>query len=224
MNYLRKLKIKGKGMISIFSLKEVKYKDILNIENLSIQERKVTCIVGESGSGKTTLIKLLNKLISPDTGEIFYNYQSINHIDSIKLRREVVMLPQSPAIFRGTIEDNLLIGLKFSEKPQVSDNKLYEVLKMVNLNKDLTEDAETLSGGEKQRVALGRVILMEPEVLLLDEPSSALDEDTENIIINSLVNYARENNKTLIIVTHSKRVAAIFSDHIIEIKKGKVIS
>ena len=95
---------------------------------------------------------------------------------------------------------------------------------MVNLNKELNENAEKLSGGEKQRVALGRVILMEPEVLLLDEPSSALDEDTEHLIIESLVNYTKENNKTLIMVTHSKKIATHFSDHIIEIKKSTVIN
>ncbi len=208
----------------MFVLKEIKYKDILNINNLNIKSHKVTCIVGQSGSGKTTLLKLLNKLISPDAGEIFYNDQSINDMDSINLRREVVMLPQSPAIFGGSIKDNLLIGMKFSEKIYPSDDKLYEVLKMVNLKKDLTEDAEKLSGGEKQRVALGRVILMGPEVLLLDEPSSALDEDTEHIIIESLVKYTKKNNKTLIMVTHSKKVATHFSDEIVEMKKGMVMN
>ncbi|AKL96567.1 ABC-type transport system involved in cytochrome bd biosynthesis, ATpase and permease component [Clostridium aceticum] len=208
----------------MFLLKEVKYKDILNIESLSIKKHKTTCIVGESGSGKTTLLRLLNKLISYDRGEIFYNNQPLSDIDSIKLRRDVVMLPQAPAIFSGSIKDNLLIGLKFSERPLASDNQLYEVLKLVKLNKELSQDTEKLSGGEKQRVALARVILMNPEVLLLDEPSSALDEDTEHIIIESLVNYTKESDKTLIMVTHSKKVASQFADEIIEIKQGKIIN
>lgn len=208
----------------MFTLKEVKYKDILYIKNLNIKKHKVTCIVGESGSGKTTLLMLLNKLISCDSGEIFYNDNFLSHINSVELRRNVVMLPQSPAIFSGSIKDNLLIGLKFSERPMPSNNELLEVLKLVKLNKDLNLDAEKLSGGEKQRVALGRVILMKPEVLLLDEPSSALDEDTENMIIEALVNYTKENNKTLIMVTHSKKVASQFSDEIIEIKKDLLIN
>ncbi len=208
----------------MFSLKEVKYRDILDIKYLHIKKHGVTSIVGESGSGKTTLLRLLNKLISYNRGEIFYDNQSLNDIDSIELRRNVVMLPQSPAIFSGNIKDNLLIGLKFSEKPLVSDDKLYEVLRLVNLNKNLDDDAEKLSGGEKQRVALGRVILLQPEVLLLDEPSSALDEDTEHMIIEAVVNYTKENNKTLIMVTHSKKIAKHFSDYIIEIKDGTVIN
>lgn len=208
----------------MFKLKNVKYKDILNIKELNIKKSKVTCIVGKSGSGKTTLLRLLNKLISCDSGDIYYNNESIDNINSINLRREVVMLPQSPAIFNGSIKDNLLIGLKFSEKPFLTDDKLIEVLNMVKLNKELTEDANKLSGGEKQRVALGRVILMKPEVLLLDEPSSALDESTEHMIIKSLVNYTKKNNKSLIMVTHSKKIATDFSDEIIEINKGVIVN
>ncbi|ABR47766.1 ABC transporter related [Alkaliphilus metalliredigens QYMF] len=204
----------------MFLFKEVKYKDILNIKALTIKNHQVTCIVGESGSGKTTLLRLLNKLISCDSGEILYQEQSLSAINSVELRRNVVMLPQSPAIFSGSIKDNLLIGLKFSEKQLVSDDKLSEVLKVVKLNKKLDEYAERLSGGEKQRVALARVILMDPEVLLLDEPSSALDEETEHTIIEALVNYTKDNNKTLIMVTHSKKIANHFADEVIEIKKG----
>lgn len=208
----------------MFILKGVKYKNILDIKLLNIKKNKVTCIIGESGSGKTTLLKLLNKLISCDSGEIFYHHQLLNDINTIELRRNIVMLPQSPAIFNGSIRDNLLIGLKFSEKQIVSDDKLFEVLNLVKLNKKLDEDAQKLSGGEKQRTALGRVILMKPEVLLLDEPSSALDEDTEHMIIDSLVNYTKENNKTLIMVTHSKKVASHFADEIIEIRKGTIVN
>lgn len=208
----------------MFLLKNVTYKDILNIQHLSIPKHQVTCIIGESGSGKSTLLKLLNKLVSYDSGEILYNNQSIQTINAVELRREVVMLPQNPAIWAGSIKDNLMMGLTFSNKPGVSDDKLSAVLKMINLNKSLTYDAERLSGGEKQRVALARVILMEPEILLLDEPSSALDESTEHTIIKSLVALTKSTNKTLIMVTHSKQVATRFSDYIIEIKNGHVIN
>ncbi|MDK2821896.1 MAG: UDP-glucose/iron transport system ATP-binding protein [Clostridia bacterium] len=208
----------------MFRLEGVKYKNILDIDKLYIPKNKITCILGKSGSGKTTLLKLLNKLISCTQGEIYYNDRLLKKMDSIELRRNVVMLPQVPAIFPGTVKDNLLIGLKFSEKQLVSDKKIFEILNMVHLNKDLTESAENLSGGEKQRLALARVILMEPEVFLLDEPSSALDEDTEQIIIEKLVRYTKKMNQTLIMVTHSKKIAKTFADNIFEIRKGKVIN
>ncbi|MPN17699.1 Fe(3+) ions import ATP-binding protein FbpC [bioreactor metagenome] len=95
---------------------------------------------------------------------------------------------------------------------------------MVELNKPLEENAEILSGGEKQRLALGRVILMNPEVLLLDEPSSALDEETENLMVAKLASYVKANNKTLVMVTHSKTIALRFSDNIIEISDGKIVN
>ncbi len=208
----------------MFLLKKVKYKHILDISHLNIEKYKVTCIVGESGSGKSTLLRLLNKLISCDSGEIFYNNQPFNTINSIELRRSVVMLPQLPAIFPGTVRDNLVIGLKFAEKPAVDDTKLRQVLNIVHLNKELGDDSDKLSGGEKQRLALGRVILLDPEVFLLDEPSSALDEETERIIIEKLVAYTKETNKTLIMVTHSKKVAQTYSEHLIELNQGKVVN
>ncbi len=207
----------------MFTLKKVKYKDILNIPLLNIKENAVTSIVGESGSGKTTLLKLLNKMITQDSGDIFYKNTSLNEIDSVDLRREVVMLPQTPTIYDGTIKDNLLIGLKFSKKPMATDEELTKVLQTVKLQKDINQDAQNLSGGEKQRLALARVILLNPSVLLLDEPSSALDDETENFIITAVVNFTRSTNKTLIMVTHSKNIAKNFSDEIINISKGSIV-
>lgn len=208
----------------MFRLDNMKYKDILDINELTITEMRVTCIVGESGSGKTTLLRLLNKMISCTQGEIYYNNLPISAIDSIELRRNVIMLPQAPAIYPGSIKDNLLIGLKFSDKPLIPDERLIDVLRMVHLDKPLPENADQLSGGEKQRLALGRVLLMEPTVFLLDEPSSALDEDTETLIIEQLINYTKQNNSTLIMVTHSKKIAQNYADHIVEMKNGKILN
>ncbi len=208
----------------MFLLKNVKYKDILDISNLRIQKNKITSIVGESGSGKTTLLRLLNKLISCDSGEILYRNESLNDIDSIELRRKVVMLPQAPVIFPGNIKDNLLIGLEFAEKPKANDEKLQSVLKRVHLNKELSNESSSLSGGEKQRLALARVMLLEPDVFLLDEPSSALDEETEDNIIEQLVECIKQTKKTLIMIIHSKKVAETYSDNIIEISQGRIIN
>lgn len=206
----------------MFLLKNVKYKNILDILELNIDENKITSIVGESGSGKSTLLKLLNKMISCDSGDIFFKDKSLNILDSISHRRNVVMLSQNIAIFKGNIRDNLLIGLKFSEKDSKSDYELEEVLNFVNLKKSLDENCETLSGGEKQKLALARVVLMDSEVILLDEPSSALDEDNSFFIFEKICEYVKENKKTLIMVTHSKAIANKFSDVIIQIKNGKV--
>jgi len=209
--------------ISIFTLKNVKYKGMLNIDYLEIPEGKITCIVGESGGGKTTLVKLLNNLISCEEGEILYKGTSIETLDPIQLRREIIMLPQTPLIFPGSIKNNLLIGLGFSEKEPVSEKRLNEVLQMIRVNKDLEADASYLSGGEKQRIALARILLMNPEVLLLDEPSSALDEDTEVYVIEKIINYMKERKKSLIMITHSKTLARTFGEKIIVLAEGRII-
>lgn len=206
----------------MFSIRNLKYKDILDIEQVHIPSCKTTFILGQSGSGKTTLLRMLNKLISPTSGEICYENKDIKDINSVDLRRKIVMLPQNPTIYKGTIKDNLLIGLKFSEKDMESDEELKRVLKMVKLNKALEEGTEKLSGGEKQRLALGRVMLLKPEVFLLDEPSSALDESTEGLMVKDIVSYCKREKKTLIIVTHSKALSNEYAEYIIEVENGKI--
>lgn len=207
----------------MYNIKKLGYKEILDINELNIPEGKVTCILGESGSGKTTLLRILNKLISHDRGIVEYNGTNINEIDSVELRREVVMLSQEPGIFKGTIRDNLLIGLRFAQRELVDDEVLRDSLVNVKLNENLDDNSDKLSGGEKQRLALARIILLDPKILLLDEPSSALDDETEELIINRLVDMCRYNSSTLIMVTHSNNLARTYGDNIIILRDGKVI-
>ncbi|MDW7652251.1 MAG: ATP-binding cassette domain-containing protein, partial [Bacillota bacterium] len=207
----------------MFVLKNVQYKGILKIEHLEIPANKVTCIAGESGSGKTTLLRLLNKMISPDEGEVYFLENKLSELDAVQLRRKVVMLSQTPVIFPGTVEENLQLGLRFSEKPDADAGKLLETLRAVRLVKELTDNAEKLSGGEQQRLALARVLLLDPDVFLLDEPSSALDEETEQLVIEKLVQHTRARGKSLVMVTHSKKVAREFADHCINLKDGKIL-
>lgn len=208
----------------MFRFQDVLFKDIIDIKSLTIPSNKIVCITGESGGGKTTLLKLLNKIISPDSGEIFYLDTPLEELDSINLRRKVIMLPQNPAIYNGTVKDNLLIGLKFSEKTIENEDMLLSSLQSARLNKKLDESIDNLSGGEKQRLALARVLLLNPDVFLLDEPSASLDEETERIIIENLVAQCKQNSKSIIMVTHSNKVASTYSDLIIRIDKGRVIN
>lgn len=207
----------------MFILKNVKFKNILDIDYLYIEKGKVTSILGQSGSGKTSLIKLLNKMISKDSGEILYKNKNLEDYDPIDLRRSVLMLGQNPAIFQGNIKDNLEIGFKFQEKKPIGQKEMIEALEKVGLKKELEQETDKLSGGEKQRLALARIILLDPEVLILDEPSSALDEKTADLVIKNTVNWVKEKNKSLIMVSHSKKIAKKYSDKIIFIKDGKIL-
>lgn len=196
----------------MFELKNIQYKNILRLEELNFEKGKITILTGESGSGKTTLLKLLNHLISPDQGTVLYKGKDVREMDPVLLRREVVMLQQMPAIFPGTVRDNLVLGLKFSEKHIPDNHTLEEALHTVHLEKNLDETSENLSGGEKQRLALARVLLMDAEVYLLDEPSSALDDETADEVISSFIQHGKQKQKTMVMVTHSKRIAERYGD------------
>jgi putative ABC transport system ATP-binding protein len=208
--------------MKIFELKDIKFKSILDVPYLSFDEGKVTTLLGKSGGGKTTILRLLNKMISPCSGQVLYNGTDLESLNSVNHRRNVVMLSQNPIIFQGNIRDNLNTALKFQEKPEKSDDELKDVLDRLELTKGLDENAYKLSGGEKQRLALGRILLLDSEVYLFDEPSSALDDHTEEFIIDMLVKHVKTTKKTAIMVTHSRTMANKYSDVTIGIAGGHI--
>jgi putative ABC transport system ATP-binding protein len=208
--------------MKLFELKNIKYKHILDIPEISFEKGKITTLQGKSGGGKTTILKLLNKMISPCSGDVLYNGSNLADINSVEHRRNVVMLSQNVILFPGTIADNLNIALKFQDKELANDQKLKDILKQLELNKKLDEDAHSLSGGEKQRLALGRILLLNPDVYMFDEPSSSLDDATEEFIIDLLTSHVKEKKKTAIIVTHSKDMAKKHSDIIFEVENARV--
>jgi putative ABC transport system ATP-binding protein len=208
----------------MFKLEKIKFKDILDIEEILLEENMVTAILGSSGGGKTTFLKLLNNMITADQGTVIYRGKEIESYDPVSLRREVVMLPQDPKIFKGTIKDNFIKTEKITNNGNSKSLNYNELLQKVSLTQNLDDTADNLSGGEKQRLALARVMLLEPKVLLLDEPSSSLDKKTEEKIIKMVVDYVRKNDRTLIMVTHSPEIAEKFADKIINIEKGKIIN
>jgi putative ABC transport system ATP-binding protein len=205
-----------------FQLQEVRFKDVLAIEGLQIDACKVSAVVGPSGGGKTTLLRILNRMTTPDSGRVLYFGESVEDIDPVHLRRKVVMLTQMPVIFAGTVKENLLIGCRLAEKEEPGADAVQAIMSRVGLEKELSADAARLSGGEKQRVALARVMLMEPEVMLLDEPSASLDEETEVRIFDLVTEFCCERCKTLIMVTHSEKGFTGYYDTLIRIRDGRV--
>lgn len=207
----------------MFTLENVRYLNILDVPTLTLGQHPITTIVGESGSGKTTLLRLLNKMISPTTGVITFKGQDITNMDSLILRRKVPMLSQNTLMFEGDLEHNLQQGRLLSEKQKASKEQLQNILTAVHLNKPLTQDINNLSGGEKQRIALARILLLDPIGFLLDEPASALDQNTEHLVTHDLIQWIRKEKKFLIMVTHSNDVATKFSDYIISLKEGSIL-
>lgn len=210
-------------MTPLFEFLNVKYLDVLDLPSLRIEEGRITAMVGASGSGKTTVLRMLNKMISPTSGRIMYQGRDLAQEESVAHRRDVVMLSQAPALFGLTVWDNLVAGLRFQEREEPAEQTLTQILEQVRLAKSLQEPAEKLSGGERQRLALARVLLMKPRVYLLDEPSSALDEDTAQLIFEMLTSHARPEGRTIVMVTHSKAAAQDHADMIIEMADGRYL-
>ncbi|MFY4774027.1 ABC transporter ATP-binding protein [Metabacillus sp. RGM 3146] len=202
----------------MFEISSLVYKNILDIKSLTIKKHLITSLIGESGAGKSTLLKMFNVMLSPDKGFVYYKGKDLKECSAVEHRRKVVMLAQQPVIFEGTVYENLMIGRSFSEKEPVSEKKAREAMDLVLLRKSFDQDADELSGGEKQRLALARVYLMDPEVLLLDEPTSSLDKETENEVMKRFFEAMKKDSKTIIMVTHSPEIAEKYSDEIIRIE------
>ena len=205
----------------IFRLENIRYKGILKIDDLRISACMVTCLTGESGAGKTSLLRLLNRMDDPDSGSIYYQDQLLDEFNPIELRRKVTMLSQAPFTLPGTIEENLQIGLELTEREKKDKAELVKALETVQLQKSLDEGAENLSGGEKQRLALARLLLLKPEVYLLDEPTSALDEEAELTVMSRFLEEVKREKGTVIMITHSKQLAEICAEKRIVLKKAK---
>ena len=188
----------------MFRLKKVRYKDILSIDRMEIPSGVITCVVGESGAGT-----------------IYYLGKPLETVHVIEHRRKVTMLSQTPLIVPGTVEENLQLGLQLTDRENGAAKELLNALETVLLDKKLSDNAETLSGGEKQRLGLARLLLMKPEVHLLDEPTAALDEETEIRVMERYFEAVKQEGGSAIIITHSKRLAEQCGEHIIHLKKWR---
>lgn len=209
-------------MEALYTFSQVVYKHVLHLPALTLPQGGITTLFGPSGSGKSTLLRLLNKLASPTTGQLLYKGWPLNEVDSTALRREVSLLSQAPVLFEGTVQDNLCAGLRMQGRAEPAAAALEEVLQQVQLPVKLHDATHHLSGGERQRLSLGRLLLLNSPVYLLDEPSSALDSHTAEAVVATMAGWIRQNNKTLIMVTHSPALAKAYSSRIVHLAGGMV--
>ena len=179
-------------------------KIILEDISLSLEAGTHLTITGPSGSGKSSLLKLLASLVSPSSGRIVYQGQDLEELDPVAYRREVSYCFQQPVLFGQTVRDNMAFPFEIRHLP-FDQERVLAALARLNLGPEFLEKPiKELSGGEKQRVALVRNLLFEPKVLLLDEVSSGLDENTKHVLRTFLKDLQQEG-VTLIEVTHDQQ-------------------
>ena len=197
---------------------------ILNGISLDIQPGEFLALLGPSGSGKTSLLRLFTGLDSPTAGMLDYRGKSIEGWDIRLLRQQVGMVFQEPVVVAGSVRENLIICQRWEKsiKP-LSDLDLLATLDKVGLQSiDLQMDARSLSGGEKQRLALARVLLNQPQVLLLDEPTASLDHTLAQRIIRRVAELHREMNLTCIMVSHDPALVRRFAERVVFLHDGQV--
>lgn len=200
--------------------------DVFKDFNLTITKGKMTAIVGESGSGKTTLISLLQNIYPIQNGVIEIEKYNIKHITNKSLRELVCVVPQKIDLFAGSVLMNIAIG---DTEPNIQ--KVTDICDMIGIKKFIDnlpnglhtyvgENGASLSGGEKQRIAIARALYKDPEILILDEATSSLDSSSEKQI-HEVIQILKEQSKTIIVIAH--RLSTVMkADKIILLEKGKI--
>jgi tungstate transport system ATP-binding protein len=197
----------------------------LKVEHLDTEENNILVMIGPNGSGKSTLIRLINLLESPDSGSIYFNNKLITGtgVDKITVRKEMAAVFQEPLLFNTSVYNNILMGLlirgrKVSGCKEIFDY-LVDKLKIKNL---LRRNPASLSGGEQQRVALTRALVLEPKLLLLDEPLANIDQQSREELRNDLFEILRAAGRSTIYVTHDRNEAMIIADSIAVVNEGRI--
>jgi tungstate transport system ATP-binding protein len=196
---------------------------VVDVERLEIRAGEIFAIVGPSGAGKSTLLRLLNFLELPTRGQVVYQGQVVNGSLPIETRRQVTTVFQRPVLLRASVRENVAYGLAL--RRQRADGRVDEILARVGLSSLANAPAHKVSGGEMQRVALARALVIEPHVLLLDEPTANLDPYNVGLIEKIVREHNRARGTTIVLVTHNvfqakrlaRRVGLMLNGRVIEV-------
>lgn len=201
-------------------------RDILKNINLSIDKGEVFALIGPTGAGKTTLLRLIDLIDVPTSGEIYFDEVDTAESAGVRLevRRRMAFVLQKPVVFNMSVYDNIAYGLKWRGvgKSRLRE-KVSSVLEVVGLSADKNRNARILSGGEAQRVAIGRAIAIEPEVLLLDEPTANLDPVSASRIEELIASIIQHYATTIVMATHDMSQGQRLADRIGVLMNGELL-
>lgn len=203
-------------------------KEVLNNLNFKINKGKIYGIIGPSGAGKSTILNILAGLIKPDNGEVFVEGENIIELDNNQLRsyqKNIGMVFQDYNLLSNlTVLQNIALPLKLAKvKKEVREKEARKVLEFVNLSEEENSYPSQLSGGMKQRVAIARAIITKPKILLLDEVTSALDQETANVIIKLLKKINYDLGITILLVSHDLLTVKKLCEYVFVLNDGKIV-
>ena len=207
-------------------------KEILKNINVEFVKGKVNAIIGPTGAGKSTIAMMLNGLLSPREGNIYYDDLVINHKNrKNKINKDtfnvglVFQFPEEQ-FFCETVFKEIAFGLKMNKvDSNTIKEKVNDVVKLVGLNESiLNRDPFTLSNGEKRKVAIASILVLEPKVLILDEPTVGLDNYSRFNLIKIIKNINKKEKKTIIVISHDTDFINEISDYVVVMNKGEIIT
>lgn len=197
--------------------------EALVIDHLTLPTNQSTALLGENGAGKSTLMNLLAFIQTPHQGSIRLLEQPVEGKLPAALRRRIGYVTQQPYLLHGTVEDNLKLALRLQQVPHQQHAQLIDkALSLVNLQAQAQQDAATLSGGELKRAAIARAVVYEPDILLLDEPFSHLDQRHIRQLEQTISKFAAQPGKTVIFSTHDRLQALAIADNSINLVAGRI--
>ena len=194
---------------------------VLEIPHLLISRGETLAVVGPNGAGKSTLLLVLAHLLRASRGEISFSGKSLSQWNDLEYRRKISFVFQAPLLMDMTVEQNVALGLKFRGiSKEETRQRVGRWIKALGIESLLRRRASQLSGGEAQRVSLARAFVLEPELLLLDEPFAALDPPAHAKLLDDLSTILKQDHKTAVFVTHNLNEAAKLSHRIAVIVGG----
>jgi len=197
---------------------------VLDVERFILKKGGVTALIGSNGAGKSTLLQVLALLQRPATGELFICGEKVRPDNKLRLRRKMAVAFQEPLLLDTTVYNNVASGLQIRGcKKKETDRRVREWLEKLGIAALAHRSARSLSGGESQRVSLARAFALDPEVLFLDEPFSALDYPTRKSLIAELSDILKATGISTLFVTHDRNEIPLLADMVAVIKKGRII-